>query len=107
MVDLSGNVDISELTWEQKERVLRFLFAKMNGTKDLNTNKKLPPIQDRPLSITDRERTDDDQTFLTNAAFDDAGQLKRPLLPEESEADSIEQFPAIQSGTQVESIMVL
>uniref|UniRef100_A0A8B9QFZ3 Basal body-orientation factor 1 n=1 Tax=Apteryx owenii TaxID=8824 RepID=A0A8B9QFZ3_APTOW len=25
-------VDISELTWEQKERVLRLLFAKMNGT---------------------------------------------------------------------------
>lgn len=24
-------VDISELTWEQKERVLRLLFAKMNG----------------------------------------------------------------------------
>ncbi|NXD75707.1 BBOF1 factor, partial [Halcyon senegalensis] len=25
-------VDISDLTWEQKERVLRLLFAKMNGT---------------------------------------------------------------------------
>ncbi|XP_062432168.1 basal body-orientation factor 1 [Rhea pennata] len=25
-------VDISDLTWEQKERVLRILFAKMNGT---------------------------------------------------------------------------
>jgi len=25
-------VDISELTWEQKERVLRLLFAKMNDT---------------------------------------------------------------------------
>uniref|UniRef100_A0A4W4GFV5 Basal body-orientation factor 1 n=1 Tax=Electrophorus electricus TaxID=8005 RepID=A0A4W4GFV5_ELEEL len=29
----SLKVDISELTWEQKERVLRLLFAKMNGLK--------------------------------------------------------------------------
>uniref|UniRef100_A0A670Y1Q2 Basal body-orientation factor 1 n=1 Tax=Pseudonaja textilis TaxID=8673 RepID=A0A670Y1Q2_PSETE len=28
-----GKVDISELTWEQKERVLRLLFAKMNGLR--------------------------------------------------------------------------
>ncbi|MBN3298777.1 BBOF1 factor, partial [Amia calva] len=27
----SGRIDISELTWEQKEKVLRLLFAKMNG----------------------------------------------------------------------------
>ncbi|KAK3563044.1 hypothetical protein QTP86_014559 [Hemibagrus guttatus] len=29
----SSKVDISDLTWEQKERVLRLLFAKMNGLK--------------------------------------------------------------------------
>ncbi|KAG2457709.1 BBOF1 factor, partial [Polypterus senegalus] len=29
----SNKVDISELTWEQKEKVLRLLFAKMNGLK--------------------------------------------------------------------------
>ncbi|XP_069493744.1 basal body-orientation factor 1 isoform X2 [Ambystoma mexicanum] len=29
----SGMVDISDLTWEQKEKVLRLLFAKMNGEK--------------------------------------------------------------------------
>ncbi|MBN3314555.1 BBOF1 factor, partial [Atractosteus spatula] len=29
----SNRVDISELTWEQKEKVLRLLFAKMNGLK--------------------------------------------------------------------------
>lgn len=28
-----GKVDISELTWEQKESVLRLLFAKMNGLR--------------------------------------------------------------------------
>uniref|UniRef100_UPI00398E85C7 basal body-orientation factor 1-like n=1 Tax=Pristiophorus japonicus TaxID=55135 RepID=UPI00398E85C7 len=32
-----GKVNISDLTWEQKERVLRLLFAKMNGLK---TNRK-------------------------------------------------------------------
>ena len=29
----SAKVDISELTWEEKEKVLRLLFAKMNGLK--------------------------------------------------------------------------
>lgn len=29
--DIQGNVDIRDLTWEQKEKVLRLLFAKMNG----------------------------------------------------------------------------
>ncbi|KAM5129708.1 basal body-orientation factor 1 [Mantella aurantiaca] len=28
----SGKVDIADLTWEQKEKVLRILFAKMNGS---------------------------------------------------------------------------
>lgn len=27
----SGPVDISDLTWEQREKVLRYLFARMNG----------------------------------------------------------------------------
>uniref|UniRef100_H3BGC4 Basal body-orientation factor 1 n=1 Tax=Latimeria chalumnae TaxID=7897 RepID=H3BGC4_LATCH len=29
----TGKIDISELTWEQKEKVLRLLFAKMNGLR--------------------------------------------------------------------------
>ncbi|XP_026881286.2 basal body-orientation factor 1 isoform X2 [Electrophorus electricus] len=36
----SLKVDISELTWEQKERVLRLLFAKMNGLKTRATEKE-------------------------------------------------------------------
>ena len=28
-------VDIGDLTWEQREKVLRLLFAKMNGLKDI------------------------------------------------------------------------
>lgn len=27
----AGPVDISDLTWEQREKVLRYLFARMNG----------------------------------------------------------------------------
>ena len=30
---VSSKMDISELTWEQRERVLRLLFGKMNGSK--------------------------------------------------------------------------
>lgn len=35
----SGKVDISDLTWEQKERVLRYLFARMNGGSSLERKK--------------------------------------------------------------------
>lgn len=59
-VDVSGRVDVSDLTWEQKERVLRHLFAKMNGA---NEQKKptsaFAALQSRPaevLSIEDVER---------------------------------------------------
>ncbi|XP_065845432.1 basal body-orientation factor 1-like [Oscarella lobularis] len=39
----SGKVDVSELTWEQKESVLRFLFAKMN------TAAKKPTVRRKPF----------------------------------------------------------
>ncbi len=47
-VDVSGKVDISDLTWEQKERVLRYLFSKVNGARD-KRGKTAPP------SITNSE----------------------------------------------------
>lgn len=31
---IQGKVDMAELTWEQRERILRMLFAKMNGFKE-------------------------------------------------------------------------
>ena len=34
----------SDLTWEQKERVIRLLFAKMNGVQKEKKFQKLPPI---------------------------------------------------------------
>ncbi|XP_005986625.2 basal body-orientation factor 1 [Latimeria chalumnae] len=36
----TGKIDISELTWEQKEKVLRLLFAKMNGLRLRKQNPK-------------------------------------------------------------------
>ena len=32
-IGIEGRVDIGDLTWEQRERVLRLLFAKLNGLK--------------------------------------------------------------------------
>ena len=31
---MEGKIDVADLTWEQRERVLRLLFAKMNGYKE-------------------------------------------------------------------------
>ena len=39
---MSGKVDVADLTWEQKEKVLRFLFAKMNGAR-ANRGHTAPP----------------------------------------------------------------
>ena len=46
--NVDGSTDFINLTWEQKEKVIRLLFAKMNGME--KKTKKLPPIQKRPLS---------------------------------------------------------
>lgn len=37
MLNLDGKVDIADLTWEQKERVIRFLFARMNAASPSQT----------------------------------------------------------------------
>ena len=37
-------VKISDMTWEQKERVLRLLFAKMNGVATTTSSSHLPPL---------------------------------------------------------------
>ncbi|XP_074649646.1 basal body-orientation factor 1-like isoform X1 [Tubulanus polymorphus] len=92
LVDLSNKVDISDLTWEQKERVLRYLFAKMNGARDKNSS-ALPPIQAKPniepentiLSIKDKSESggdQGDQTFLTQAQVDEVGSIKKPIIPD-------------------------
>ncbi|XP_074959564.1 basal body-orientation factor 1 isoform X1 [Phalacrocorax aristotelis] len=66
-------VDISELTWEQKERVLRLLFAKMNGTNPWKYTRVLatsPPAPDdtKEESEIGTENTSPDLIFITQQA---------------------------------------
>ncbi|XP_064602110.1 basal body-orientation factor 1-like [Liolophura sinensis] len=93
-----GKVDVSELTWEQKERVLRYLFGRMNGShKGLSSASPLPAIrrQDRQLSITMETSKESDlsgadspkQTFLTQTGVDDpnlslCGSAPLPGIPQ-------------------------
>ena len=55
-MEISGKVDITDLTWEQKEKVLRFLFAKMNGAR-ANRGSTAPPsvASGSVQSITEKE----------------------------------------------------
>ncbi|XP_035238250.1 basal body-orientation factor 1-like [Anguilla anguilla] len=62
----SAKVDISELTWEEKEKVLRLLFAKMNGLRtrkptqppalsespERNQNGRDPGVAEEPFHMT-------------------------------------------------------
>ncbi|XP_017331593.1 basal body-orientation factor 1 [Ictalurus punctatus] len=67
----SSKVDISDLTWEQKERVLRLLFAQMNGLKTRRAV-QLPPLS--PSSERDQNdskpeaREESPMTFVTQAS---------------------------------------
>ncbi|XP_051866421.1 basal body-orientation factor 1-like [Pristis pectinata] len=74
-----GKVSISDLTWEQKEKVLRLLFAKMNGLKTNRKqyNKSLvsSASPESVLSIREAEQasTQDENpnpTFITQAPID-------------------------------------
>ncbi|XP_040528637.1 basal body-orientation factor 1 [Gallus gallus] len=66
-------VDISELTWEQKERVLRLLFAKMNDTnlwkysRDLSTSTPAP-ADAKEENIAGTEDISSNQIFITQQA---------------------------------------
>ncbi|XP_076803349.1 basal body-orientation factor 1-like [Clavelina lepadiformis] len=63
---LGGNVDIRDLTWEQKEKVLRLLFARMNGVKGANKTQRLPlrSAPNSPLSITDKPQRSSEQPAI-------------------------------------------
>ncbi|KAK0046843.1 basal body-orientation factor 1-like isoform X2 [Biomphalaria pfeifferi] len=109
LYDTAGKVDISDLTWEQKERVLRYLFAKMNGNKIRRYNllPSISPKNEPPLSITQGESTVEQkdatgQTFLTQAHIDMVNQFQS-LNQSESQAfiDMGNQFPSLnQSESQ-------
>ncbi|KAG7328298.1 hypothetical protein KOW79_008242 [Hemibagrus wyckioides] len=67
----SSKVDISDLTWEQKERVLRLLFAKMNGLKTRRAVQlpALSPSSERDQKDRKPEAGEEESpmTFITQA----------------------------------------
>ncbi|XP_020378776.1 basal body-orientation factor 1 [Rhincodon typus] len=65
-----GKVNISDLTWEQKEKVLRLLFAKMNGFKTNRLRRK--PIPENGVTAKEPEAVSPQDekhnpTFITQA----------------------------------------
>ncbi|XP_046551162.1 LOW QUALITY PROTEIN: basal body-orientation factor 1-like [Haliotis rubra] len=87
--NVTGKVDVSDLTWEQKEKVLRYLFAKMNGAD--TRAEGLPaingPHMEGQMSLTQadgdhKDADPDDLTFLTQAKVDVPGDINpHPLIP--------------------------
>ncbi|KAM5244654.1 basal body-orientation factor 1 isoform 3-T3 [Hipposideros larvatus] len=82
--DIQGNVDIGDLTWEQKEKVLRLLFAKMNGFVPRKySQSSRPPVPDYvgPDNGETKEFGDEsklqEQTFITQQVpiSDSSGEL--------------------------------
>ncbi|XP_065103057.1 basal body-orientation factor 1 [Paramisgurnus dabryanus] len=55
----SSGVDISDLTWEQKEKLLKLLFAKLNGQK-IRKPAQLPAL---PTSLSERVQVNSDAGF--------------------------------------------
>ncbi|XP_059951819.1 basal body-orientation factor 1 isoform X1 [Mesoplodon densirostris] len=105
--DIQGNMDIGDLTWEQKEKVLRLLFAKMNGFVPSSTGlnfKRMkysqssrPPVPDYigPDDETIKEFGDErklqDQTFITQQVpiLDSTGELVIPNIQKGSQESDI------------------
>ncbi|KAM7444118.1 hypothetical protein ABFA07_007291 [Porites harrisoni] len=85
---IQGKVDMAELTWEQRERILRMLFAKMNGFKEKRRPKVqslevMPPdSQSKALPSVERQTQgpQGDSTFLTQQEVD-ASSLSAALPP--------------------------
>ncbi|KAM6202654.1 basal body-orientation factor 1 [Rhynchocyon petersi] len=68
--NIEGNVDIGDLTWEQKEKVLRLLFAKMNGIATRKYSQKLrPPVPDHIISEDTETKDFGDESKLQGQIF--------------------------------------
>ncbi|XP_041071232.1 basal body-orientation factor 1-like isoform X2 [Carcharodon carcharias] len=77
-----GKVNISDLTWEQKEKVLRLLFAKMNGLKTNSPKRKQLAENVESTKEPEKASTQDENynpTFITQA----------PVEPELSHVSSL------------------
>ncbi|XP_032764015.1 LOW QUALITY PROTEIN: basal body-orientation factor 1 [Rattus rattus] len=93
------NVDIRDLTWEQKEKVLRLLFAKMNGfaaRKYSQSSKPLVPDHITYDSGKMKESREEpglpDQTFITQQVpVSDSNKMESPgVIPQELQDSNIE-----------------
>ena len=62
------NVDISDLTWEQKEQVLRLLFSKINETTPTPKPRPLPPTSSLRYNIHVQQCMIDERTTFTSCA---------------------------------------
>ncbi|XP_063145016.1 basal body-orientation factor 1 [Candoia aspera] len=79
-----GKMDISELTWEQKESVLRLLFAKMNGLRHRKYSQILVPVT--PTNFAETKTSGDDTVpvyaFITQQAPLSESSHKSSPLPD-------------------------
>lgn len=82
---VNGKVDIADLTWEQRERVLRYLFTKINQNP---SEKKCRSCAGRRTSLTSRSNSvsskdgiTGDKTFITQANVDRCGRLPGQRTP--------------------------
>ncbi|XP_037688238.1 basal body-orientation factor 1 [Choloepus didactylus] len=68
--NIQGDVDIGDLTWEQKEKVLRLLFAKMNGfvPRKYSQSSK-PPVPDYIASNNGETKEFGDEHKLQDHTF--------------------------------------
>ncbi|XP_019495861.1 PREDICTED: basal body-orientation factor 1 isoform X1 [Hipposideros armiger] len=68
--DIQGNVDIGDLTWEQKEKVLRLLFAKMNGFVPRKySQSSWPPVPDYVVPDNGETKEFGDESKLQEQTF--------------------------------------
>ncbi|XP_032998701.1 basal body-orientation factor 1 [Lacerta agilis] len=82
-----GKLDISDLTWEQKESVLRLLFAKMNGLKQRKYGQALVPITPDTIKLAEPKNAGTDDTipvyaFITQQAPVSESPRKGSALPD-------------------------
>ncbi|KAK9533614.1 hypothetical protein VZT92_008721 [Zoarces viviparus] len=80
-----SKVEISDLTWEQKEHVIRLLFAKMNGQSERKASQPQPPLR-RSLIDSDAAGIREE---LSPATF--VTQAPGPVLP--SNPNSVPDMP--------------
>ncbi|XP_030659661.1 basal body-orientation factor 1 isoform X6 [Nomascus leucogenys] len=96
---IEGNVDIGDLTWEQKEKVLRLLFAKMNGCPSRKYNQSSrPPVPDYVVSDSGETKEFGDESKLQDKIFitqqipisDSSGKVVLPTIPKgPQESDTV------------------